>query len=1060
MRILITALLALALTNAFAQITIDNTTYSTTQLVNGILIPAGSGTTVSNVQFSGVYNNSNRYQIGHFSTAGTTLGAMGISSGLVLSSGNTANIPLTLGTNPGAAAQMSTGYTSCTVGEIRESGTCPTIINDVNVLAGSNNYFNAAILEFDFVPVSTFVEFKYMFGSEEYKDNGGFINYQCSSYNDKFGFLISGPGIVGGAGYDNNAVNIARLANGSEVGINSVNDGVVGSSGGGPNAANCLSANPSWVQNVSTAEFLGTIDGTQLNGNTVVLTASRSGLTPGQTYHIRLIVTDVNDAAYDAVVYLEAGSFTTQAPCTPPANPTASVSTQPNCTTPTGTITVTAPTGPNIQYSINGTTYQVGTTFTGLAPGSYTVLAQDMSTSCVSGGTVLVVNAVPTAPAAPTASVTTQPTCTTPTGTIAITAPLGATLQYSVNGTTYQAGTTFTGLAPGNYNVTVQNTTTGCTSAATNLTVNAVPGAAAAPTASVTAQPTCTTPTGTILVTAPLGATLQYSVNGTTYQAGTTFTGLIPGNYSVTVQNTTTGCTSAATNLTVNAVPSAPAAPTASVTAQPSCTTPTGTILVTAPLGATLQYSVNGTTYQAGTTFTGLIPGNYNVTVQNTTTGCTSAATNLTVNAVPGAPAAPTASVTTQPTCTTPTGTITITAPLGATLQYSVNGTTYQAGTTFTGLAPGNYNVTVQNTTTGCTSAPTNLTVNAVPSAPAAPAASVTAQPDCTTPTGTILVTAPLGVTLQYSVNGTTYQAGTTFTGLAPGNYSVTVQNTTTGCTSTATNLNVNAVPGAPAAPTASVTTQPNCTTPTGTIEVTAPLGATLQYSVNGTTYQAGTTFTGLAPGNYNVTVQNTTTGCTSAATNLTVNAIPTAPASPTFQFTTVIDCDHSTASIEILSPIGNNYAFYLEGVAVPIGQYALDNLQPSTTYDLTVVDLLTTCVSGATLVVTGALPPATDCEPVECGDLFVPTAFSPNADNNNESFGIKVNADCVEEMTLRVFDRWGELIFVSTDPATKWDGTYRDEPLNAGVFVYTLEIKLSNETDVQNLSGNVTLFN
>ena len=85
---------------------------------------------------------------------------------------------------------MSTNFVSCTAGEIREGGTCATVINDVNILAGAANYFNAAILEFDFVPVSNVVQFRYIFGSEEYTDNSGLINYQCSSYNDKFGFLI------------------------------------------------------------------------------------------------------------------------------------------------------------------------------------------------------------------------------------------------------------------------------------------------------------------------------------------------------------------------------------------------------------------------------------------------------------------------------------------------------------------------------------------------------------------------------------------------------------------------------------------------------------------------------------------------------------------------------------------------------------------------------------------------------------------------------------------------------------------------------------------------------
>ena len=131
---------------------------------------------------------------------------------------------------------------------------------------------------------------------------------------------------------------------------------------------------------------------------------------------------------------------------------------------------------------------------------------------------------------------------------------------------------------------------------------------------------------------------------------------------------------------------------------------------MTAPLGAGFVYSIDGVNYQAGTTFTNVAPGPINVTVQDAG-GCTSAGTPLTVNTA-ATPAAPTASVTVQPTCATPTGTIVVTAPLGATLTYSIDGINYQAATTFTNVAPGPYNVTVQDAG-GCTSAPTALTVNA-----------------------------------------------------------------------------------------------------------------------------------------------------------------------------------------------------------------------------------------------------------------------------------------------------------------------------------------------------------
>ncbi|MCC6701541.1 MAG: choice-of-anchor L domain-containing protein [Fluviicola sp.] len=201
--IITTSLLTL-ISVCYGQLTINNTLYTPTQLVDGVLVPSTSGTVISNVTFSGVYNQTSRYQVGYFTTATTTATQMGISSGVVLTTGHTSELPLTLGANP-KATQYTRNYVSCTANEIRKGGTCPTVQNDLNVLAGGGTYYNTAILEFDFVPVSSNASFRYIFGSEEYSDNSGLINYQCSDYSDRFGFLLSGPGVTGGQGYTNDA---------------------------------------------------------------------------------------------------------------------------------------------------------------------------------------------------------------------------------------------------------------------------------------------------------------------------------------------------------------------------------------------------------------------------------------------------------------------------------------------------------------------------------------------------------------------------------------------------------------------------------------------------------------------------------------------------------------------------------------------------------------------------------------------------------------------------------------------------------------------------------------
>ncbi|WPO79905.1 T9SS sorting signal type C domain-containing protein [Flavobacterium sp. KACC 22761] len=102
--------------------------------------------------------------------------------------------------------------------------------------------------------------------------------------------------------------------------------------------------------------------------------------------------------------------------------------------------------------------------------------------------------------------------------------------------------------------------------------------------------------------------------------------------------------------------------------------------------------------------------GTFNYTIPLTASGCTisgEAKGTIIINATPTAPSA---SVSTQPTCSGTKGTITITATAGYT--YSINGTDYYNQTVFSSLDPGSYTVTAKNTS-GCISAGTPLQVNA-----------------------------------------------------------------------------------------------------------------------------------------------------------------------------------------------------------------------------------------------------------------------------------------------------------------------------------------------------------
>lgn len=95
-------------------------------------------------------------------------------------------------------------------------------------------------------------------------------------------------------------------------------------------------------------------------------------------------------------------------------------------------------------------------------------------------------------------------------------------------------------------------------------------------------------------------------------------------------------------------------------------------------------------------------------------------------------------------------------------------------------------------------------------------------------------------------------------------------------------------------------------------------------------------------------------------------------------------------------------------------------------------------------------------CVLLDCGDMFVPNAFSPNNDGKNDV--LYVRGKCLVNMTFQVFDRWGEKVFETNDPTIGWDGKYKEQLMNTGIFVYRLE---GTTFDSQPFSrkGNVTLI-
>ncbi|PUZ23208.1 hypothetical protein DCC81_22700 [Chitinophaga parva] len=94
------------------------------------------------------------------------------------------------------------------------------------------------------------------------------------------------------------------------------------------------------------------------------------------------------------------------------------------------------------------------------------------------------------------------------------------------------------------------------------------------------------------------------------------------------------------------------------------------------------------------------------------------------------------------------------------------------------------------------------------------------------------------------------------------------------------------------------------------------------------------------------------------------------------------------------------------------------------------------------------------DCVP----NPTFPNAFSPNGDGKNDIFLPTVRGP-MYNYELRIFNRWGQLIFLSTDAKKGWDGTFNGEPVEIGTYVYWVTYKVTPTGPANIIKGSVVLI-
>ncbi len=231
------------------------------QLVQNVLL--GTGVTATNITFTGDLNAIAKFN----ATASTNIGIL---AGVYLSTGNASTASPFGPQGPNSSPSNGTN--------LNKPGD-----TQLNAVSG-NTTFDAAVLEFDFVPTGDSVKFRYCFASEEYPE------YVNAGVNDAFAFFLTGPNPSGG-NYTNK--NIALIPGSSTpVSIDNVN--------AGSNAAYYRSN-------------AGNTINSQFDGFTTILYALEK-VVCGQTYHIKIAIADGGDGIYDSGVFLEGGSFSSLPP--------------------------------------------------------------------------------------------------------------------------------------------------------------------------------------------------------------------------------------------------------------------------------------------------------------------------------------------------------------------------------------------------------------------------------------------------------------------------------------------------------------------------------------------------------------------------------------------------------------------------------------------------------------------------------------------------------------------------------------------------------------------------
>jgi gliding motility-associated-like protein len=766
------------------------------------------------------------------------------------------------------------------------------------------------------------------------------------------------------------------------------------------------------------------------------------------------------------------------------------ISTGTTCNKNNGSILATAANGiPPYSYVITGHSPRTDGRFLYLIAGTYVLTVTD-AVNATATSTVTLTNTF-MAPTGVTTQFILPSSCDSRDGSFTLTGIGGtAPYTYSIDRSSYQPGNHFANLTSGLYYAAVKDVN-GCTSPYIWWDYREIPERCPIQKNGLNLSNTCSPFKGWLGLLNVSGGTppYLYSLDGNNFQAEHEFYPVPAGLYTVTVKD------AAGKKLlySVAIVDRCNDALSIAGTVEPATCGLNGSITLLPTDGISpYLYSLDGVNFQSSNQFNGLIPGTYTATVKD---AGTRSATHLFVvsNSCISIDAQAKDAL-----CGQPNGSIEVVASQGKTpYLYSIDGIRFQTAAKFTDLAAGNYTLTVKDAENQSRS----ITVMVKGQPGPLLEDLITTATGCDNVSGTVIASAKGGLLpVLYSFHNGAFQSNPHFTKLPRGTYSLQVKDAN-GCMdskpvviglnnnllldagspvsicegssvqlaiqsngthfswSPANGLNNNTIQQPQASPAVSttymITAQSGICTVTRQVPITVyplPVAATgvdqvtcigndvVLYGSGGVTYlwspssyldnpHHANPIVRAPQGTFQYTLQvKDQNGCISK---------PSIPVNVRF-YTPVIHAGNDTIQLSnrpITLRAGDihntGFSHYQWSPTTGLSDPSLPNPVLITDHDVRYTVTART-PDGCT---------ATDdilIKIVHKVDIFVPNAFTPNGDGRNDVLkAIPVGIKDFKRFV--VFNRWGEIVFTTSDPAQGWNGTYRNH-LQSGLFVWIAE--------------------